>query len=139
MLGSNFKDKSSIKCIFFDLYENGSLSTSYNQRIIFSLKSDFSIWYWLRMFRVVVNNEVCVRECLCKCLSYSLCLPVSVVWQAVNDLVTQLEQANITCRATITFAENDFQEQLNLLKVQLCSPQLDKSYLPLTPTLWELH
>ncbi|XP_054265388.1 gamma-aminobutyric acid type B receptor subunit 2-like [Macrosteles quadrilineatus] len=35
---------------------------------------------------------------------------------AVNDLVTQLEQANITCRATITFAETDFKEQLNLLK-----------------------
>ncbi|XP_046663781.1 gamma-aminobutyric acid type B receptor subunit 2 isoform X2 [Homalodisca vitripennis] len=35
---------------------------------------------------------------------------------AVNDLVTQLEQANITCRATITFAETDFDEQLNMLK-----------------------
>ncbi|CAD6235870.1 GSCOCG00008021001-RA-CDS, partial [Cotesia congregata] len=35
---------------------------------------------------------------------------------AVNDLVTELEQANITCTATITFGENDYKEQLKLLK-----------------------
>ncbi|CAK9830387.1 Gamma-aminobutyric acid type B receptor subunit 2 [Anthophora retusa] len=35
---------------------------------------------------------------------------------AVNDLVTELEQANITCTATITFAENDYKEQLRTLK-----------------------
>ncbi|XP_025159952.1 uncharacterized protein LOC105188609 isoform X2 [Harpegnathos saltator] len=35
---------------------------------------------------------------------------------AVNDLVTELEQANITCSATITFAENDYKEQLRTLK-----------------------
>ncbi|XP_060821686.1 uncharacterized protein LOC132910175 isoform X3 [Bombus pascuorum] len=35
---------------------------------------------------------------------------------AVNDLVTELEQANITCTATITFAENDYKEQLQTLK-----------------------
>ncbi|PSN53730.1 hypothetical protein C0J52_02179 [Blattella germanica] len=35
---------------------------------------------------------------------------------AVNDLVTELEEANITCRATITFAESDFRDQLLMLK-----------------------
>ncbi|KAI4478266.1 hypothetical protein M0802_014551 [Mischocyttarus mexicanus] len=35
---------------------------------------------------------------------------------AINDLVTELEQANISCRATITFAENDYKEQLLNLK-----------------------
>ncbi|XP_048505141.1 gamma-aminobutyric acid type B receptor subunit 2 isoform X2 [Athalia rosae] len=35
---------------------------------------------------------------------------------AVNDLVTELEQANITCTATITFAANDYKEQLRTLK-----------------------
>ncbi|XP_020287722.1 gamma-aminobutyric acid type B receptor subunit 1 isoform X2 [Pseudomyrmex gracilis] len=35
---------------------------------------------------------------------------------AVNDLVQELEQANITCTATITFAENDYKEQLRTLK-----------------------
>ncbi|XP_025266425.1 gamma-aminobutyric acid type B receptor subunit 1 isoform X2 [Camponotus floridanus] len=35
---------------------------------------------------------------------------------AVNDLVTELEEANITCTATITFAENDYKEQLRTLK-----------------------
>ncbi|XP_066594696.1 LOW QUALITY PROTEIN: uncharacterized protein GABA-B-R3 [Prorops nasuta] len=35
---------------------------------------------------------------------------------AVNDLVTELEEANITCTATITFAENDYKEQLQTLK-----------------------
>jgi hypothetical protein len=39
------------------------------------------------------------------------------VFQAVNDLVTELEQANITCQATITFAESDFKDQLLLLRV----------------------
>ncbi|KAL2732571.1 gamma-aminobutyric acid type B receptor subunit 2 isoform X1 [Vespula maculifrons] len=37
---------------------------------------------------------------------------------AVNNLVTELEQANITCTATITFAENDYKEQLRTLKVR---------------------
>lgn len=36
---------------------------------------------------------------------------------AVNELVTQLEAANITCAASITFAESDFKEQLQQLKV----------------------
>jgi hypothetical protein len=40
------------------------------------------------------------------------------VFQAVNDLVTELEQANITCRATITFAESDFKDQLRMLRVR---------------------
>ncbi|XP_065095274.1 gamma-aminobutyric acid type B receptor subunit 2 [Ochlerotatus camptorhynchus] len=35
---------------------------------------------------------------------------------AVNDLVTELELANITCAATISFAETDFKEQLKLLR-----------------------
>ncbi|XP_063543454.1 gamma-aminobutyric acid type B receptor subunit 2 [Cydia strobilella] len=35
---------------------------------------------------------------------------------AVNELVTQLEAANITCAASITFAESDFKEQLKQLK-----------------------
>ncbi|XP_052864575.1 gamma-aminobutyric acid type B receptor subunit 2 [Anopheles cruzii] len=35
---------------------------------------------------------------------------------AVNDLVTELERANITCAATISFAETDFKEQLKLLR-----------------------
>ncbi|KAK0175457.1 hypothetical protein PV327_009205 [Microctonus hyperodae] len=35
---------------------------------------------------------------------------------AVNNLVTELEQANITCTATITFGENDYREQLKALK-----------------------
>lgn len=36
---------------------------------------------------------------------------------AVNDLVTELESANISCAATITFAETDFQDQLRMLRV----------------------
>ncbi|XP_021704022.1 gamma-aminobutyric acid type B receptor subunit 2 [Aedes aegypti] len=35
---------------------------------------------------------------------------------AVNDLVTDLELANITCAATVSFAETDFKEQLKLLR-----------------------
>ncbi|XP_062553240.1 gamma-aminobutyric acid type B receptor subunit 2 [Armigeres subalbatus] len=35
---------------------------------------------------------------------------------AVNDLVTDLELANITCAVTISFAETDFKEQLKLLR-----------------------
>ncbi|XP_055540393.1 gamma-aminobutyric acid type B receptor subunit 2 isoform X2 [Wyeomyia smithii] len=35
---------------------------------------------------------------------------------AINDLVTELERANITCAATISFAETDFKEQLKLLR-----------------------
>lgn len=38
---------------------------------------------------------------------------------AVNDLVTELESANIKCAATITFAETDFKEQLQMLRVSL--------------------
>uniref|UniRef100_A0A1S4J7W5 G-protein coupled receptors family 3 profile domain-containing protein n=1 Tax=Culex quinquefasciatus TaxID=7176 RepID=A0A1S4J7W5_CULQU len=38
---------------------------------------------------------------------------------AVNDLVTELERANITCAATISFAETDFKEQLKLLRSPL--------------------
>jgi gamma-aminobutyric acid type B receptor len=36
---------------------------------------------------------------------------------AVNDLVTELESANISCAATITFAETDFKDQLRMLRV----------------------
>lgn len=36
---------------------------------------------------------------------------------AVNDLVTELEAANISCAATITFAETDFKDQLKMLRV----------------------
>lgn len=35
---------------------------------------------------------------------------------AVNDLVTELESANISCAATITFAETDFRDQLRMLR-----------------------
>ncbi|XP_055685134.1 gamma-aminobutyric acid type B receptor subunit 2 [Lutzomyia longipalpis] len=35
---------------------------------------------------------------------------------AVNDLVTELETANISCAATITFAETDFKDQLRMLR-----------------------
>jgi gamma-aminobutyric acid type B receptor len=38
---------------------------------------------------------------------------------AVNDLVTELERANISCAATITFAETDFKDQLKMLRVSL--------------------
>lgn len=38
--------------------------------------------------------------------------------QAVNDLVKKLEQENITCRGAVTFGENDFEDQLQLLKVK---------------------
>lgn len=36
---------------------------------------------------------------------------------AVNDLVTELEAANISCAATITFGATDYKEQLLLLRV----------------------
>lgn len=36
---------------------------------------------------------------------------------AVNDLVTQLERANISCAATITFGETNFKDQLQTLRV----------------------
>ncbi|KAF6210194.1 hypothetical protein GE061_013297 [Apolygus lucorum] len=36
---------------------------------------------------------------------------------AVNDLVTELETANITCKSTITFAETEIEEQLRALKL----------------------
>ncbi|XP_073978361.1 gamma-aminobutyric acid type B receptor subunit 3 isoform X3 [Rhodnius prolixus] len=35
---------------------------------------------------------------------------------AVNDLVTELESSNISCRATITFAETDIKDQLEVLR-----------------------
>ncbi|XP_071455061.1 uncharacterized protein GABA-B-R3 [Hetaerina americana] len=35
---------------------------------------------------------------------------------AVNDLVTELEQANVSCRSTVTFGENDFKVQLRMLR-----------------------
>ncbi|KAL7742417.1 hypothetical protein ACLKA6_019048 [Drosophila palustris] len=38
---------------------------------------------------------------------------------AVNNLVTELEAANISCAATITFAATDFKEQLLLLRVSV--------------------
>jgi hypothetical protein len=38
--------------------------------------------------------------------------------QAVNDLVTELERANVTCQATVTFAESDFKDQLRMLRVR---------------------
>ncbi|CAB0001743.1 unnamed protein product, partial [Nesidiocoris tenuis] len=44
-------------------------------------------------------------------------VPYWNILQAVNDLVTELETANITCKATITFAETEITEQLKALKV----------------------
>ncbi|KAJ8895986.1 hypothetical protein PR048_001327 [Dryococelus australis] len=38
--------------------------------------------------------------------------------QAVNDLVTELERANITCPATVTFSETDYEDQMRTLKVR---------------------
>lgn len=38
---------------------------------------------------------------------------------AVNDLVTELENANISCAATITFAQTDFKNQLKMLRVRI--------------------
>ncbi|KAJ9598422.1 hypothetical protein L9F63_010897, partial [Diploptera punctata] len=35
---------------------------------------------------------------------------------AVNNLVTELELANITCKATLTFSESDFKDQLRILR-----------------------
>lgn len=47
---------------------------------------------------------------------------------AVNNLVTELEAANISCAATITFAATDFKEQLLLLRVSYpASVQLSPS------------
>lgn len=37
---------------------------------------------------------------------------------ALNELVTELERANITCTSTITFAETDLKEQLRVLRVR---------------------
>jgi len=42
---------------------------------------------------------------------------MACVLQVVNDLVTKLEHANITCPATFTFAESDFKDQLRSLRV----------------------
>lgn len=39
---------------------------------------------------------------------------------AVNDLCATFENSNITCAATITFAESDFKNQLKMLRVRLC-------------------
>lgn len=38
---------------------------------------------------------------------------------AINDLVTELESANISCTATITFAQTDFKDQIQMLRVSL--------------------
>lgn len=35
---------------------------------------------------------------------------------AINDIVTQLERANISCSSTLSFSENDYKEQLKILK-----------------------
>lgn len=40
---------------------------------------------------------------------------------AINDLVTELESANISCTATITFAETDFKDQIRMLRVRICN------------------
>lgn len=50
------------------------------------------------------------------CSDANIRCPSLLLFQAVNDLVTELEQANITCTATITFGENDYKEQLRTLK-----------------------
>lgn len=36
---------------------------------------------------------------------------------AVNDLVTKLERANISCSTTLSFSEVDYKEQLQMLRV----------------------
>lgn len=36
---------------------------------------------------------------------------------AVNDLVTKLERANISCTTTLSFSEIDYKEQLQMLRV----------------------
>jgi gamma-aminobutyric acid type B receptor len=36
---------------------------------------------------------------------------------AANDLVTQLERANISCSATITFGDSSYKDQLQMLRV----------------------
>lgn len=54
---------------------------------------------------------------------------------AVNDLVTDLELANITCAATISFAETDFKEQLKLLRV-LCCQNPEQPRNPSLPVLY---
>lgn len=38
---------------------------------------------------------------------------------AVNDLVTQLERANISCSSTLSFSEIDYKDQLQMLRVIL--------------------
>jgi gamma-aminobutyric acid type B receptor len=45
---------------------------------------------------------------------------------AVNDLVTQLEKANISCAATITFGETNFKDQLQTLRVIKCYEDMMK-------------
>ncbi|KAL1117729.1 hypothetical protein AAG570_004044 [Ranatra chinensis] len=51
----------------------------------------------------------------------------------VNGLVTELERANITCKAAITFAETDFKDQLKRLRVstlKLCPLRRPSVSLP---------
>lgn len=50
---------------------------------------------------------------------------------AVNDLVTELESANISCAATITFAETDFRDQLRMLRVS--------TYIVLSFLFWGIY
>lgn len=41
--------------------------------------------------------------------------------QGMNDLVTELEQSNISCKAAITFSEGEIRSQLLALKVSIYS------------------
>lgn len=46
---------------------------------------------------------------------------------AINDLVTKLERANISCSSTLSFSDTDYKEQLQLLRVRKSFPtQLNK-------------
>jgi gamma-aminobutyric acid type B receptor len=47
---------------------------------------------------------------------------------AVNDLVTQLEKANISCAATITFGETNFKDQLQTLRVIMRYDEMMKEF-----------
>lgn len=76
-------------------------------------------WLWIKPPVGFYSNRNYAFSKLGVCTSQTLTLFYSdlVLLQAVNDLVTELEQANITCTATITFAANDYKEQLRTLKV----------------------
>lgn len=63
---------------------------------------------------------------------------------AVNDLVTQLERANISCTATITFGEANFKDQLTLLRVitesfHVINDERRKSFCVVNYKALELH